>query len=157
MNIEIDINEVIFLKEFELGWRWEKTHNSNISEIEKQQIQPVSKTESKRLYKIVKYFETEQNLVEKYSQTDWISASAENEIKIQRFRNQLETILESWNEEIIISWHRNITLKTTKEIFLKYWTDFLYPSSDDVTIISEKTNWIIFYRHFEVAKIWTKK
>ena len=157
MNINIDYKEVIPLKDFKLGWRWEKDCNPDISELEKEQIQPVSESESKRLNKIIDYFEFEQNLIEKYSQTDWISANAENNLKVERFRNQLELILEPWNEGIIITWQRNITLKTTKTIFLKYWTDFLYPSSDDVTLISEKTNWIIFYRHFEVANIWTKK
>ena len=156
MNINIDDREIIPLKDFKLGWRWEKTHNPDISELEKEQIQPVSESESKRLNKIIDYFEFEQNLIEKYSQTDWISANAENNVKVERFRNQLESILEPWNEGIIITWHRTITLKTTKTIFLKYWTDFLYPSSDDVTLISEKTNWIMFYRHFEVANIWTK-
>ncbi|AUC80733.1 hypothetical protein [Lacinutrix sp. Bg11-31] len=156
MNIEIDHREIITLNDFELGWRWKKTHNPNILETEKNQILPVSDIESKRLYKVIKYFETEGNLSEKHVQTDWLSAIQESEEKIERFRTQIESILEPWDESILINWHRNITLKTTKEIFLKYWTDFLYPSSDDVTIISEKTNWIIFYRHFEVANIWTK-
>ena len=157
MNIEININEVISLKDFELGWRFEKTYNPNITELEKQQIQPLSESESKRLNKIIDYFEIEQNLLEKYSQTDWFSANSENNLKIERFRNELERIIKPWDEEIIITWKRGVTLKTTKNIFLKYWTDFLYPSSDDVTIISKETNWIIFYRHFEVANIWTKK
>ncbi|WP_165750524.1 hypothetical protein [Cellulophaga sp. Z1A5H] len=156
MNIETEHKEIIPLNDFELGWRWKKTHNPDISESEKNQILPVSELESKRLYKIIKYFEIEGNLTEKYTQTDWISASQESKDKTERFQKQIESILKPWDEDILINWHRNITLKTTKKIFIKYWTDFLYPSSDDVTIISEKTNWIIFYRHFEVANIWTK-
>ena len=157
MRIDTDTKETISLKDFELGWRWDKTHNSKISELEKLQIQPFSELESKRLNKIISYFEFEENLKDSYIETDWISANAENKLKIERFRNQLKTILDKWDEEIIISWHRKVVLKTTKDIFLKYWTDFLYPNSDDVTIISVKTNWILFYRHFEVANIWTKK
>ncbi|WP_298151396.1 hypothetical protein [Flavobacterium sp.] len=156
MKIETDHREIISLGDFELGWRWEKTHNSSISEFEIQQIRPFSKSESKRLNKTIAYFELEQNLIEKYFQTDWINANAENDEKVQRFRNQLEIILKSWDEDVIISWERNVALKTTKAIFIKYWTDFLYPGSDDVTVISEETNWILFYKHFEVAKMWTK-
>lgn len=156
MNIVIDDREIVPLNEFELGWRFEKTHCPDISESEKKQIRPVSEMESKKLNKVINYFEQEYNLREKYTQTDWISANAESEEKVEKFRNILESKLEDWDEEIIINWHRNITLKTTKKIFLKYWTDFLYPSSDDVTLISEKTNWVMFYRHFEVANIWTK-
>lgn len=156
MNIIIDHTEIIKLNEFELGWRWEKTHNPNISESEKKLIQPVSEIESKRLNKIIVYFQSEYNLRKKYTQTDWISANSENDEKIEKFRNQLKFILEKWDEDILITWHRNITLKTSKKLFLKYWTDFLYPSSDDVTLISEKTNWVMFYNHVEVANIWTR-
>ncbi|MBQ19918.1 MAG: hypothetical protein CMD31_04090 [Flavobacteriales bacterium] len=156
MNIVINDKEIVPLNEFELGWRFEKTHNPNISESEKNEIQPLSEMESKRLNKIIQYFEQENNLREKYTQTDWISANTESDEKIERFKKNLEILLKSCDEDLILSWHRNITLKTTKEIFTKYWSDFLYPSSDDVTIISSKTNWIIFYRHFEVANIWKK-
>lgn len=157
MNIDIDDREFIELKDFELGWRWEKTHNPNISELEKAQIRPVSVIESKRLNKVIDYFENEYNLIEKYTQTNWISANTETDSNIQKFRSYLETTLKPFDEEIIITWKRSITLKTTKTIFIKHWTDFLYPSSDDVTIISEKTNWVMFYRHFEVANIWIRK
>mgnify|MGYP003650743879 CR=1 FL=1 len=156
MNIVIDDREIIPLTKFELGWRFEKTHCPYISESEKKQIQPVSEMESKRLTKVIDYFEQEYNLRKKYTQTDWISANSESEEKIKNFRNKLESILEKWDEGIIITWHRNITLKTTKNVFLKYWSDFLYPSSDDVTLISEKTNWVMFYNHVEVANIWTR-
>jgi len=156
LNIVIDDKEIVPLNEFELGWRFEKTHSPDISEYEKKQIQPVSEMESKRLNKVIDYFEQEYNLREKFTQTDWISANAESDEKIERFRKQLELTLEKWEEEIIITWHRNITLKTTKKVFLKYWTDFLYPSSDDVTLISEKTNWVMFYNHVEVANIWVR-
>ncbi|GGG65560.1 DUF2947 family protein [Epilithonimonas arachidiradicis] len=157
MNIEIDIREIIPLENFELGWRFDKTHNPDISESEKELILALSEDESKRLNKIIAFFENENYLDDKYSETDWMSASSENQEKVEKFRNQLEVILRPWNEDILVSWQRKTVLKTTKEIFLKYWTDFLYASSDNVIIISEKTNWILFYRHFEVANVWTFK
>ncbi len=156
LNIQIDIKEIITLDNFELGWRFDNVHNSVISENDKKGIIALSENESKRINKIIDYFEIESNRIEKYKETDWFSANSENENKIERFRSEVETQLSNFNEDLIISWERKLTIKTTKEIFLKYWTDFLYPSSDDVTIISEKTNWILFYRHFEVANIWIK-
>jgi len=157
VNIEIDIREIIPLENFELGWRFDKTHNPDISESEKELILALSEDESKRLNKIIAFFGNENYLDDKYSETDWMSASSENQEKVEKFRNQLEVILRPWNEDILVSWQRKTVLKTTKEIFLKYWTDFLYASSDNVIIISKKTNWILFYRHFEVANVWTFK
>lgn len=156
MNIHIDKREIIHLSDFELGWRFDKGHNSDISDYDKQEILALSENESKRLNKVIDYYEIESNRIGKYLETDWFSANSENEDKVERFRNQVENYLKPFNEDIIISWERKLTLKTTKKIFIKYWTDFLYPSSDDVTIISEKTNWILFYNHCEVANIWIK-
>lgn len=82
-----------------------------------------------------------------------VSTSSENRKKVERFRSQLEIILKHWSEDILISWQRKTVLKTTKRIFLKYWTDFLYAGSDNVTIISEKTNWILLYKHFDVLNV----
>lgn len=155
MDIQIDIKELIPLQNFELGWRFDKTHNPDISESEKELILALSEDESKRLNKIIDLFENENYLKDKYSETDWMSASSENQDKVERFRSQLEVILKPWNEDILISWQRKTVLKTTKEIFIEYWDDFLSAGSDDVTIISEKTNWVLFYEHFEVANIWT--
>lgn len=157
MRIEIDNSEIIDLKDFELYWRWEKTHSPDISDSEKAQIQPVSEIESKRLNKVIDYFEIEDNLRTDFIETDWISTNSENDEKIDTFRNKLTSILDTWDENVIVTWNRTMTVKTTKEVFLKYWDDFCYPSSDDVTIISEETNWVMFYRHFEVANIWTRK
>lgn len=145
------------MDDFALKWRWDNTHNPNISISEMKEIQPLSEVESKRINKIIDYFENEYNLKGMYQQTDWISATAESDEKIERFRNQLSSIIEKWNDGVIITWNRSTTLRTTKSVFLKYWDDFCYPSSDNVTVISEDVNWIMFYNHIEVVKVWTRK
>ncbi len=83
LNIVIDDREIVPLNEFELGWRFEKTHSPDISESEKKQIQPVSEMESKRLNKVIAFFEQEYNLREKFTQTDWIIANTESDEKIE--------------------------------------------------------------------------
>lgn len=157
MDIKIDDTEIIPLNEFSLGWRFDEIHNSDISENEKSQIKPLSEDESRKIIKIIDYFESESNRIDKFSETNWFSANQESESKIERFRTQVDNHLKPFDEDLVISWNRKTVLKTSKQILLKFWTDFLYPSSDDVTIISEKTNWILFYRHYEVANIWIRK
>lgn len=157
MDIKVDCKEIISLERFELGWRFDKVHNSDISDIEKNKIFPLSENESKRLNKIIDHYEIESSRIEKYIETDWLIASSENNEKIEKFRNLLDFHLKNFNEDLIISWKRRIALKTTKDIFIKYWSDFLYPASDDVTVISEKTNWILFYNHIEITNIYIKQ
>lgn len=157
MKIEINHNEIIQLSHFNKNWRWEKSHNSTISSFEKALINPVSESESKRLNKVIKFFENENNLKKEFNETEWMNVGTESIEKIDFYRKKFNSILRPWNENIIITWNRKETLTTTKEIFLKYWDDFCYPSSDDVIIISIETNWVMFYNHIEVAKIWTRK
>lgn len=156
MKIKIDNKEIIPLDEFSLNWRFDKVHNPIISKIEKSKIQPLSEVESKRINKIIDFFENETNRIRYFSESGRISATQDSTNNIKRFINVVDNELKLFEEDLIITWDRKITLKTTKEIFLKFWTDFLYPSSDNVTIISEKTNWMMFYNHYEVANIWIR-
>lgn len=111
----------------------------------------------KRLNKIIDFYEIESNRISSYQETDWFRSSQESDEKIEKFRIHLVEKLLYFTEDVVISWDRKTTLKTTKEIFLKYWTDFLYPYSDDVIIISENTNWILFFTHYEVSNLWIKR
>lgn len=156
MYIEADYREYIPLEDFELGWRFEATHNPEILPEDKKCIFALSETESKRLNKIIDYYEAESNLHGKYIETGWFMANAENDAKVERFRVLVGQYLHPFEEDLIISWSRRTALKTTKAIFLKYWDDFLYPGSDNVTVISQQCNWILFYSHYEVADIWLK-
>lgn len=119
LNIQIDKKEIIPLSDFALGWRFDKVNNSDISDYDKNEIFALSENESKRLNKIIDYYEIESNRIGKYLETDWFSANSENEGKIEKFRNQVETYLQPFNEDLIVSWERKLTVKTTKKIFLE--------------------------------------
>lgn len=93
MNIQIDKREIITLSDFELGWRFDKYHNSDISDYDKKEILALSEIESKRFNKVIDYYEIESNRIGKYLETDWFSASSENEDKVEGFRNQVGNYL----------------------------------------------------------------
>jgi len=157
MKIELDTNEIISFEDFELNWRWDDIHNPDISNEDKGQIIPLSIQESKRINKIIDYFELESNLYKSFEPTDWIRASSETLDSIEKFSNDFKKLTQDYNENLFISWNRTTCIYTTKEIFIKYWDDFCYPSSDDITIISELTNWVYFYNHIEVGRFWKRK
>lgn len=157
MNIIPDTNSIIDFEQFDLSWRWDEQHNPNISREEKQLIVPYSEEESKRLNKIIGYFEVESNLRNDYEEFDWISASIDTEENIQKVRELLSTHFSGCSTEIIVSWNRRTCISTKKEIFFKFWDDFCYPSSDDVTVISTDTGIVLSYNHIEVIKIWRRK
>ena len=157
MKIEIDKDEIIPFEDFELNWRWNDVHNPDISLEEKGQIKSLSIVESKRIKKVIDYFESESNLQKTFKSNDWFRASSETKKSIEKFSNDFQELTKDYNENLIISWNRSTCIYTTKEIFMKYWSDFCYPSSDNITIISELTNWVYFYNHIEVGQFWKRK
>jgi hypothetical protein len=157
MKIELDTNEIISFEDFELNWRRDDIHNPDISTEDKGQIKPLSIQESKRINKIIDYFELESNLYKSFEPTDWIRTSSETLDLIKKFSDDFKKLTQNYNENLFISWNRKTCIYTTKDIFIKYWDDFCYPSSDDVTIISELTNWVYFYNHIEVGRFWIRK
>lgn len=156
MKIELDTNEIIALEDFKLCWRWDEVHNPDITLEEKGQIIPLSVLESKRINKIIDYFEIESNLYKDFKPTDWIRASSETKISIDKFSNDFQKLTQDYKENLFITMNRSTCIYTTKEIFIRYWDDFCYPSSDDITIISELTNWVFFYNHIEVGRFWKR-
>lgn len=52
-------------------------------------------------------------------------------------------------ERIIINWSPDSTVITDAATFIKYWDEFCYPSSDDVSIFPEDESWLLQYFHFE--------
>ncbi len=157
MKIEYDKKEVIDFKDFGLNWRWDELHNPIITIEEKAQIMPLSIFESKRINKVIDHFEFEVNLFDLFVPTDWFRASYETEKSKQKFTSEFDQLTADFEENIFVSWDRSTCVYTTKRIFLRYWDDFCYPSSDNVTIISEKTNWVFFFNHVEVGKFWRRK
>ena len=157
MKIELDANEIIAFEDFKLNWRWDDDHNPDISLEDKRQIIPLSIVESKRINKVIDYFESESNLYKTFESTDWIRASSETKNSIDKFSNDFQKLTQDYNENLFISWNRSTCIYTTKGIFIKYWDDFCYPISDDITIISELTNWVYFYNHIEVGQFWKRK
>jgi len=156
MKIDLNLNEIIALDDFELGWRWDTLHNTGISTEDKIQLKPLSITESKSLYKIINFFESESNLSNGFQPSGWILASSETKESTDKFSNYFQELTRNYKENIFISWNRSTCLYTTKDIFIRNWDDFCYPSSDDITIISELTNWVYFYNHIEVGQFWSR-
>ena len=157
MKIGFDTKEIIPFENFELNWRWDFAHNPTILSVEKEQIEAFSEIESKRINKIIDYFESESNLRKSFESSDWFIASSETELAKKKFSDIFRQRTQNYNENLYISWNRTTCVYTTKEIFIKYWDDFCYPISDNVTIISEFTNWIYFYRHYGVGIFWERK
>lgn len=130
----MDTLQTTNIKEFELSWRWTQESHTVIPENDLFLIQPLS------LDSAIQVFESANKLLS--------STKVESKgLTIQHIEFLKSNLTE---EPIIISWGKETAVKTNTVIFIKYFDDFCYPSSDDITIYPTSKSWCLTYQHFEV-------
>jgi hypothetical protein len=48
---------------------------------------------------------------------------------------------------VTISWQRDCAVRTSWEIFTRWWDDFCYASSDDAFIVPDSPRWLLAFHH----------
>ncbi|WP_456458292.1 hypothetical protein [Reichenbachiella sp.] len=105
--------------------------------------------------------QTENFIWERLKADNFIADYALNKDKFEAFEtiefadnydsvtNRLKE-LPNTNDKIVLIWFSGQhTLLTDWKTFADNWDDFFYPSSDDLVVISETWDWIIYIAHFE--------
>jgi len=63
----------------------------------------------------------------------------------------------SINVKVVLTWFSSgQSFLTDLKTFMDNWDDFFYPSSDDLVIIHENWNWVIYIAHFECFQLGQK-
>src|SRR3712207_6991725 len=47
---------------------------------------------------------------------------------------------------VIVRWDESTAVRTTWEVFTRYWDDFCYPLSDDVAVFPDSGAWLLLYQ-----------
>lgn len=140
---------IITLNEFPLKWRWTDEKYQNFTQEQLNLIQPLESQSAKIIHNIATSFLSEKennNMVPNeniFKNIDFINANDFEQTKIW-LKNKIDY------SKIFISWSEEIAIITDSQLFLDYWDDFCYPSSDDVSIWTENENFIINYSHSDI-------
>jgi hypothetical protein len=68
----------------------------------------------------------------------------------QLVRHWLRELISGWDSEVIISWDPHTAVLAPWSLFVAYWDDFCYPSSDDVFVFPLTGAWLLYYEHEEI-------
>lgn len=131
---------------FELIYRFTDSRHTVLSPTELKEIQPVSELKAKEVSDYVLSFYDEKGQLNETLVQEIIGMDVTQD-KVDAgewLRNLLPNA-----DSIIISWDTKNCVVTNTDIFCQYWDAFCYPSSDDVTIFSMSSNWIMSYAHYE--------
>ena len=150
MNIlGIEIGELKFLPmdQFNLNWRFTdpECNQLPISDLEK--IQPLASVISEQFSKVLSKFGNHSILAE----SDDSFRTDLDIVDANLVKKWLSEKVNGSDQNVFLHWYfGNYSVMTTWDIFIKYWDDFCYPSSDDVFIFPASADWILFYCHEEI-------
>jgi hypothetical protein len=125
------------VQEFPLAWRWTDSRYSVLPETVLSQLQPLGAQEARVA------FERAQSLQRDSGITHSADVSDEDGCAWLRARHS------GLSDIVTISWSPECALRTSWQIFIDHWSDFCYPSSDDVTVWPDSERWVLFYHHDE--------
>lgn len=136
------------MKRFVLKWRWTDENYCLLTEGELSRIHPLDAPSAKKVW------DKSLTFVDKDSE---FSPSPELFENVESIDTTDTSTVTSWltskmsSGNIIVSWQPDTAVKTTTDLFVKYWDEFCYPSSDDVSIWPENESWVVHFWHYEKA------
>ena len=134
------------LSNFPLAWRWTDEKYCLLPAEELAQIIPLGAEPAKHAW------EKSLSFADKNSE---FSANPSLFVSIEKISSENEEFVREWLAQrmtvgnITVSWQPESAVTTNTEIFIKYWNEFCYPSSDDVTIWPDNESWVVHFWHEE--------
>jgi hypothetical protein len=125
------------VQEFPLAWRWTDSRYAVLSESVMSQLQPLGPQEAGLAREQALSFQRDSSV------THPADVSDEDGCAWLRARHG------GLSDIVTISWSGDCALRTSWQIFTEHWSDFCYPSSDDVTVWPDSERWVLFYHHEE--------
>ncbi len=138
------------MESFPLKWRWEQDR-SCIMPDELSRIRPLSPARAKAVWeRSLQFVDGRSN--DFRPSPDLFSSIAEVDTEnrdTEEVRQWLCSRVKQEEEQIFVSWQPDTDVVTEWSIFLKFWDDFCYPASDDVSIWPVSEKWLLHYWHEE--------
>jgi hypothetical protein len=135
------------LSNFPLAWRWTDEKYCLLPAEDLAQIIPLGAQSAKHAWEKSLFF------ADKNSE---FSANPSLFGSIEKISSENEEFVREWLAQrmtvgnITVSWQPESAVTTNTELFIKYWNEFCYPSSDDVTIWPDNESWVVHFWHEEV-------
>lgn len=137
----------IEINDSSLKWRFTESEYNTLPKEHLEQIMPLNEEGSNFLWNFIadsglhnhdpfgnNFFKTVDSIS--------VTEKSDQEIKKWLYRRGL-----SFSKEVYLSWQPDIAMITTWKLVVKYFDDFYYGGSDDLTIVDESLNWAVLFHH----------
>ena len=138
--MKFDLLSTCKIDEFSLKWRWTDEKYCLMPENDLSEIRPLTQHAASIT------FENALRLTEKTQ----IEEDGES-IETARGDSAVNSFLSSKlpAEIILVNWDQDTSVITDTATFTKYWDEFCYPSSDDVSVWPEDESWFLQCYHYD--------
>lgn len=131
------------LDEFELAWRWTKPTHAVLPADVLARIRPLTVEAA-----VAVGADASARCRATPGVDERVSAAADA-VDPNVVRSWLAALPIPPTQTILVSWANHLAVCTDWSVFLAYWDDFCYPSSDDVSIWTPNAAWTVCYDHDE--------
>jgi len=143
------------IDDFPLKWRFTDPKYVKLSDAHLAQVRPLDETSSKDLWSYILesnlhgndpfregFFQSVESISIPNSERDYAEEDA-------RIRKWLYRCAFPFDKRVLLSWQPDLAVETTWTMLVKYWSDFYYQMSDDLTVCDESLQWALLFHHEE--------
>ena len=139
--------KTISLDEFPLKWRWTSKEYCQLTDTELDQIACIAPVDAMLLWNEAINFDSEDSdfspCDRKFS--DIVSTDTTDNVTVSAWLSRHVPKC-----TVFVSWQPEIAVVTNSKLFKERWSEFCYPSSDDVSVWPEDRSWVLHYWHEEI-------
>lgn len=148
------ISEVAHMSmaDFPLKWRFTDPKYSVLPVVHLEQVRPLEPKSARKVWRFILDTDLHQDVPFRqcffqHVESTKIGESHGNHEEDDRIRKWLFRCAIPFDRRIFLIWQPELVVETTWKMLVKYWTDFYYPISDDLTVCDESLQWALLFFH----------
>ena len=140
-------DHIIPMEEFRLNWRFTEERYGILPEIHLHQLKPLNKEASNFLWDFILHSGMHEDTPFKkdfFKSVDKAKILDANHKEIKKWLYQRGLPFE---KEVFLSWQPDEAMIVPWKLLIKYFDNFYYSTSDDLSVIDQSLNWALLFYH----------
>ncbi len=138
----------ILMEQFSLKWRFTDPRYRVLPPVHLEQVKPLSLDSSRRLWDLTLPLHKDLPFTPGFFRVvESIPLDNAEPTAIRAVRKWLFARGVPFKTPVYLSYQPDEAIATTWKMVIKYWDDFWYPGSDDLTIVDDSFAWALLFWH----------
>ena len=136
------------MEQFALKWRFTDPRYRVLPPVHLEQVKPLSSESSRRLWDLTLLLHKDLPFtVGFFSDVESIPLNNTDPLAIRAVRKWLFNRGVPFKSPVYLSYQQDEAIATTWKMVIKYWDEFWYPGSDDLTVVDDSFAWTLLFWH----------